>query len=190
MRAVIALLEDFRPESYQQDKAKRKDLYILRSAFEYVLQRIATNYLTDPTGPHYVIYDYRSDWPDLSTIYSQLFQKGQRLPYSTIPPLSENGFHSALLVSNSGALNEIADFVASAMTRWAGTRCKAHKGATPPDRAEFDRACSGLLPLFPVKPGSGERRGYSVVTFTQNRTGKELLRDHLETWIAEVAIPF
>jgi hypothetical protein len=183
IRAVIALLEDFRPDSYQQVKRLRSELFIHKPAFDYVLQRLASIYFKSE-GPHFVSFDLRDDFSELSKLFAQAHGRDWKLTYSTIPSMRSIGVGGSLLASNAGPANEIADFVASSFTRWTGARCEAQRKTSPViDLSEQDRCARALAPLFPVNPGSGTRRGFSIVTHTQQRTGKELLRRHLDGWI-------
>ena len=54
LKAVIALLEDFRPLGMKARKATRKDAYIQRRAFEWSLQRLAGELYSGAAeqGPH------------------------------------------------------------------------------------------------------------------------------------------
>jgi hypothetical protein len=193
IRAVIALLEDFRPKAFQKDKSKRSELYLHKPAFEYVLQRLVTNYFGAGGGPHVVSFDLRDDFVELSKAFSRCHPRRWNLPYSTLPSLRSVGVSDSLMATDAGAANEIADFVVSAFTRWAGARCAAFTSGTPSDLTEHERAARALAPLFPADLRSSRRRGYSIVTHTQQRTGKELLGKHIDQWLDELPddeIPF
>lgn len=78
----------------------------------------------------------------------------------------------------------------SALTRWAGARCQAHRVANVAELSELERDCAALRDLFPTKGLIAQRwRGYSIVTFREDRTGKELLHRHLDQWLRELPIP-
>jgi hypothetical protein len=190
VQAVIALLEDLRPESLLHERATRSELYVHRHAFDYVLQRLATNYFGAGGGPHFVAFDLRDDFRELSRLFAEREALPWSLRHGPIPSLRSLGVCGTLLATDAGACNEIADFVVSAFTRWAGGRCAAHVSGACADLSEHDRCARALAPIFPVKPSTfGRRRGYSIVTFTQQRTGRELLRTNVETWLRETLHP-
>lgn len=106
--AVIALLEDFRPDSLREDKRTRSELYIHKPAFEYVLQRLVTNYFGAGGGPHFVSFDLRDDFAELSKAFQRWHGRPWRLPYNTLPSMRNIGISSSLMATNGGAANEIA----------------------------------------------------------------------------------
>jgi hypothetical protein len=191
LQAVIALLEDFRPLGMKARKATRKDAYIQRRAFEWVLQRLAGDLFIPAAegGPHLVMIDGRDDFSEFQEVYASGYQHGwPRLPYHPVAPLREHGFSAFLGECSNGPVHEIADLLTSCVTRWADERCIAHKGGKASDLAELDGCMADLLDLFPIgSPGVPPRRcGHSFIVHAGNRTGKELLHDHLDRWAHEL----
>lgn len=173
-------------------KATRKDTYVYRKAFEYVLQRLAGDLLipADDRGPHLVMLDHRDDFAEMQDIYESGYCSGwPHLPHRPMPSLRERGFSASLMECSNGPIHEIADLVVSCTTRWADERCKEHNGGEPPDVVELNDCMSNLIDLFPVAPDwiPPRRCGYSMVVHAGNRTGKELLRDNLDDWANELA---
>lgn len=190
IRAVIALLEDFRPAGMRKFKLTRKDTYIHRRAYIYVLQRLVENLYTAPgEGPHFVAIDHRDDFGAFLDGYEQGYRDGWTFGNKRLPSLHERGFSSSLLVCQAGPLHEIADLLTSAITRWADVRCSAHKGGKADDLPELERCARAVINLFPIGIDGvpPRRRGFSMVTHTKNQTGKELLRDNLDRWVADLS---
>jgi hypothetical protein len=192
VRALISLLEDFRPLRMKAPgKATRKDSYIQCKALEYALQRLAGDLYVSPAdaGPHLVMIDDRDDFAQFKKVYVDGHRDGwPHLPHHPMPPLSERGFSASLGVCSNGPLHEIADLLVSCTTRWADERCMNHKGGKAPDLEELDRCMSQLVRLFPAGQGGlpPRRCGHSVVVHAGNRTGKELLRDNVDRWMNDL----
>jgi hypothetical protein len=196
IRAVIALLEDSRSKATREHPVMRRDSFIHGNAFDYILQRLAMSLYTAPgEGPHIVQFHHRSDLADFEKVYERGYTKGWRFPSRdpTLPPsqltsLRERGFSAALGSAGSGPLIEIADLLTSAMTRWADGRAAAHKGGKVPELAELDADARSLIDLFPigVPDTPPRRRGYSIITHNENRSGKEVLRDQIDRWAADL----
>jgi hypothetical protein len=191
-KAVVALLEDFRPRSFKLRRETRAERYIHLPAFEYVLQRLVEGqYCAPGGGPHFVIFDHRDDFPKLSALYTRLHATEWKFAGRVLPSLSSRGWAASLTASCEGPLNEIADLIVSAMTRWAGGRCAEIKGKAFPERAELDANMRSLVGLFPSAPRAipKRRQGYSVITHTANRTGQELLYANVDRWLNELEPP-
>lgn|GEM_PF-2487909 len=191
IQAVIALLEDFRPLRMKARKATRKDSYIYREAFKYVLQRLAGDLLipVDDHGPHLVMIDGRDDFAEMQGVFERGYRKGwPNLPHHPMPPLRKRGFSASLAACSNGPLHEIADLVVSCTARWADERCMEHKGGKASDVAELNNCMTDLIDLFPVAPNwiPPRRCGYSIIVHAGNRTGKELLRDNVDDWASEL----
>jgi hypothetical protein len=189
---VVALLEDFRPARFGLRKQTRGELYIHRPAFEYVLQRLVEDqYCPADEGAHFVVFDHRDDFRRLSETYSKCHDNGWRFAGRSLPSLRSRGWSASLTAASEGPLNEIADLLVSTTTRWAGARCAIAKGRQMPEQAELDRDMLAIVERFPASPTSipTRRRGYSIITHTGNRTGKELLYDNIDRWLNELASP-
>jgi hypothetical protein len=191
VKAVIALLEDFRPLNMKARKATRKDAYIQRHAFEWVLQRLAGELFipADESGPHLVLIDGRDDFNQFQEVYSSGYSDGwPEMPRHPMPALRERGFSASLGECSNGPVHEIADLLTSCVTRWADERCIFHKQGKAPDLEELDTCMGSLVGLFPIgKRGVPPRRcGHSFIVHAGNRTGKELLYDNLDRWAHEV----
>jgi hypothetical protein len=192
LKAVIALLEDFRPLGMRVRKATRSDAYIHRLAFEWTLQRFIDNFLDgDGQGTHLVMLDRRNDFSDFEEIYARAYSSGWNLTFNRVAPLREHGFSRSLAECANGPMHEIADLLTSCVTRWADARCVAHKDGTAPNLPELDQCMANLIQLFPTGGSSlpPRRCGYSMVVHTQNKTGKELLRDNLDRWANDLMQP-
>jgi hypothetical protein len=110
------------------------------------------------------------------------------LPHRPMPALQERGFSGSLGGCSNGPAHEIADLAVSCVTRWADEHCIAYKGARRLILRSWTRGMSHLIDLFPVGQGGipPRRRGHSIVVHAGNRTGKELLRDHVDLWAQQV----
>jgi hypothetical protein len=191
LKAVIALLEDFRPLGMRARKATRKDAYIQRRAFEWSLQRLAGDLYSDAAeqGPHLVMIDSRDDFKEFREVYALSYEKGwPGLPHHPVPALRDRGFSASLGECSNGPMHEIADLLTSCTTRWADERCMAHKGGHAPDRVELDDCMTTLIDLFPIGKDSvpPRRRGHSIVVHAGNRTGKEILHGSIDRWANEL----
>ncbi len=187
IRAVIALLEDFRPPGMRIRKATRNDAYIQRHAFEYTLQRLAGDlYIpADDDGPHLVMIDGRDDFSEFQEIYESGYVYGwPHLRHLPMPALCERGFSASLGECSNGPVHEISDLLVSCVTRWADEHCMAHKNGKAPDLEELNGCVAKLIDLFPIGQQSipPRRCGYSMVVHAANRTGKEVLKDNLDRW--------
>lgn len=195
VRAVISLLEDFRPLSMKAPgRATRKDAYIQRKAFEYTLQRLAGELYVpaDEVGPHLVMIDGRDDFKQFQEVYANGYVNGwPHLPHHPMPALRDRGFSASLGECSNGPMHEIADLLVSCVTRWADERCMAQKGGKAPDLEELDQCVAELINLFPVGQQSipPRRTGHSMVVHAGNRTGKELLKDNLDAWAHNLKKP-
>lgn len=188
VRAVISLLEDFRPLSMKAPgRATRKDAYIQSKAFEYTLQRLAGDlYIpVDDIGPHLVLIDGRDDFKHFQKVYEGGYGYGwPHLPHHPMPALRERGFSASLGECSNGPMHEIADLLVSCVTRWADERCMDHKEGKAPNLEELNNCVAKLIDLFPIgQEGIPPRRsGHSMVVHAANRTGKEVLKDNLDRW--------
>jgi hypothetical protein len=56
---------------------------------------------------------------------------------------------------------------------------------------ELARDCRAIRDLFPPSPTAVPARwqGYSVITFTRNQTGKELLYNNIDRWLRDLPDP-
>lgn len=101
--------------------------------------------------------------------------------------LKEAGFSAGLLNLGHGPLHEIADFVVSGLTLFAAVRCAEHRGKrVDPERSRKNALCAPIMPLLPRRPGTEKRVGWSVVVHARQLTGKELLKQNLDSWCAEL----
>ena len=194
LKAVIALLEDFRPLGMKARKATRKDSYIQRRAFEWSLQRLAGNLYIDVAeeGPHLVMIDGRDDFREFQEVYALGYDEGwPDLPHHPMPSLRERGFSASLGECSNGPIHEIADLLTSCVTRWADERCILHKKGKAPDLEELDDCMANLIGLFPVAEHGARprRRGHSIVVHAGNRTGKELLHGNIDRWARDLEQP-
>ena len=66
-----------------------------------------------------------------------------------------------------------------------------HKGGHVGEHAELARDCRAVRDLLPPSPTTIPARwqGYSVITFTQNKTGKELLFNNIDGWLRGLPDP-
>jgi hypothetical protein len=186
---VVALLEDFRPKSFKLRKETRGERYIHLRAFEYVLQRlVAPQYCEPSSGPHLVIFDHRSDFPKLADHYANCHAKNWHFGDRSTSSLRSYGWASSLTAADGGPLNEIADLIVSAITRWAGGRCAQTRGKSVAERDELDTDVRAIIARFPASPNTipTRRQGFSVITHTGNRTGKELLYDNVDGWLNDL----
>lgn len=148
VKAVIALLEDFRPLGMKTRKATRKDAYVHRRAFEWCLQRLAGDLYIGAAeeGPHLVMIDGRDDFKEFQEVYTRSYEDGwPDLPYYPMPKLRNRGFSASLGECSNGPLHEIADLLTSCTTRWADERCMAQKNGRAPDREELDSCMANLI---------------------------------------------
>jgi hypothetical protein len=188
VRAVISLLEDFRPLSMKAPgRATRKDAYIQSKAFEYTLQRLAGDLYVpaDDDGPHLVLIDGRDDFKHFQEVYEGGYVYGwPHLPHHPMPALRERGFSASLGECSNGPMHEISDLLVSCVTRWADERCMDHKDGKAPNLEELDGCVAKLIDLFPVGKESipPRRSGHSMVVHAANRTGKEVLKGNLDQW--------
>jgi hypothetical protein len=193
LRAVVALLEDFRPTFFKLSKQRRGERYVHLHAFEWVLQRLAEpTYLQPGCAPHFVAFDYRADFPKLAKEYARHHPAGWEFPGGKrLSSLKSLGYSASLYAACDGPLIEIADMLVSTVTRWAGGRCLTHKGGRVDEYAELARDCRAVRNLLPPSPTTIPTRwqGYSVVTFTRNKTGKELLFNNIDSWLRELPDP-
>jgi hypothetical protein len=191
LRCAAVLLEDFRPMRLKLRKDTRSDIYVYARAFEWLLQRLASPLFCPASkGPHIVVFDLRDDLRKLAAEYSRHHASGWTFATGQVPSLRSLGYSASLYATDRGPLIEIADLVISALTRWAGARCQAHQVKNVPELSELERDCAALRDLFPTKTSIAQRwRGYSIVTFRENRTGKELLYRHLDQWLRELPMP-
>jgi hypothetical protein len=90
LKAVAALLEDFRPEEMRQRKETRRDMYIQRWAFAYVLQRLAERqYLPrNASGPHVVFAHRHDDFRCYDEEYAKAWTEGWTFPAGGACPRS------------------------------------------------------------------------------------------------------
>ena len=186
LRAVAALLEDFRPLHMRVRKPTRADLYVHEDAFKYVLQRLCAPQYAASGGNHMVVFDHGDHFRKLDEQYRQCH--GQPWGDFGFPSLRNVGYSESLTAACGGPMVEIADLVLGSLTRWAMCRCAVEAGKDVPERQELDRACAAVIGHFPVRDGGMplRRRGWSVVVHTGNLTGKDMLRDHIDGWIREL----
>lgn len=187
-QGVIALLEDFRPKMLKlTSKEKRSDLYVHRDCFDYVLQRLRASQYEPGEGTHMIAFDHGDQFPKLEERYREVHAQ-RSLPWGdTWPSLRDRGYSESLMATQGGPLNEIADLVVGALTRWAACRCGAERGKTIGERADLDRACRSLIHLFPTRPSIPKRwTGWSFIVFTADLTGKEQLKAGLDRWLLEM----
>jgi hypothetical protein len=190
LSAVAALLEDFRPEDLRQKKETRKDMFVQREAFAYVLQRLGQRqYLpAGDVGPHLVFVDRHSDFRCYEEEYAKAWAKGWNFPSGhSLPPLREGGFLSAPAAMSAGPAMEVADLIGSVASRWAAAMAARDRGKTVPDLDELEAGMRALLPLFPqassIRPSW---RGHSLIAFRENRTGKEVIYDRIDGWARDL----
>lgn len=191
LRAVAALLEDFRPDQMMDKRETRSEAYIHVEAFGYVLQRLPESIYRDETcSPNLVLFDDRDDIGKFITAYADLRPRGWRFGSRKVPSLASIGFVSGLSVTRDGALNEIADMTISCITRWAGARAAAHRGKTVRDLADFDRDAAQIIGRFPCASSKSPacRRGYSLITHSRDRP-QNVLRAHIDAWAREIDNP-
>jgi hypothetical protein len=184
-QGVVALLEDFRPPDLQQDKEKRKDLYVHGGCFDFVLQRLrARQYEPGLGGGHIVVFDHGDHFRELDRKYRDQHDL-RRLPWGDEwPSLREKGYSESLVAAAGGPLNEIADLVVGAVTRWAACRCGEAQGMDIAESAELTQACRAVLPLFPTTESIPSRwTGWSFVVFKEPRTQGRQLNISLDGWL-------
>jgi hypothetical protein len=123
--------------------------------------------------------------------YARLHPSGWAFGPKRLSSLRDLAYSASLLGVDQGPLVEIADLVVSAVTRWPGARSAAHKGRSIPELGELAVDCRSLRDLFPSRPSTTPPRwqGYSFITFTANRTGKEFLYDNVDGWLRELPEP-
>lgn len=192
VRCVVVLLEDFRPMGWKERLKERKsDRYVHETALEWLLQRLDSTYAVPDKGPHLVIFDHRDDLGKLADSYARHHGgDGWRFHGKHVRPPHQLGYSSSLFATANGPVVEIADLVVGAMTQWAGAKCAAYNGRVAEKLPQLERECGSLRPLFPAKSSLPECwRGYSIITFNQNRTGRELLGDHIDAWFRELPQP-
>jgi hypothetical protein len=193
VRAIAALLEDFRPLRMNAKRETRAEAYVHLKAFEYVLQRLPEEVFHDSACvPNFVVLDHRSDFK----LFADRYGKHHRVDWSfasgrTVPSLGSVGYATGLHHSHDGALNEIADMTISCITRWVGARAAAHRGKAVAEVDELDREAAAIIDLFPCSPTAipTRRQGYSLITFKDNRTGKEVLAANIDRWARDLADP-
>lgn len=189
VQALACLLEDFRPPWMKlPGLSSRQDIYVYRQAFEYVLQRLSRQFTATSPEPHFVAFDRRDDFPELERVYSSCHEgswpigKGQ-----SWPALKVVGFAASLITLAHGPLHEIADFVVGGLTLFAAVCCAELRGKRlDQERLAKHRTCAPIVSLLPRRPSAGTRVGWSVVVHAKQLTGKELLKQHLETWLDQL----
>lgn len=188
---VVALLEDFRPRTYKMRKETRGDLFIHRSAFEYVLQRLVAPQFCKPgEGPHVVVFDQRDDFQRLSALYAEVHPRGWQFFGRQVPSLASYGYCASLTAAADGPIVEVADLLVSSLTRWAGARCAVERGRTVGELSELEADVSAVASLFPASPSSTptRRQGYSVIVHTGGRTGNEMLARYVDRWLNDLVV--
>ncbi|HWO71023.1 MAG TPA: hypothetical protein VNP94_09755 [Actinomycetota bacterium] len=189
LQALVCLLEDFRPPRMRiPGTSSRRDIYVVRQAFEYALQRLSKQFTEGSPEPHFVAFDRRDDFPQLEGVYSRCYEGswpiGRGQPW---PALKTVGFTASLLTLAHGPLHEMADFVVGGLTLFAAVRCAELRGKRLDEgRLAKHRTCAPVVSLLPRRPGTGTRVGWSVVVHPKQLTGKELLKPRLETWLDEL----
>jgi len=188
LAAVAALLEDFRPKHFERKKATRKDMFVQRRAFEYVLQRLAEpQYLTPGApGPHLVFADHHDDFRCYEEEYEKAWSEGWSFPSlgRRVRPLREVGFAAAPAAMSAGPAMEVADLIGSVAARWAEAMVARDRGGRAPDLAELEAAMRTLLPLFPARSSVPPSwRGYSLIAHREERTGKEVIYRRIDEWL-------
>jgi hypothetical protein len=189
LKGVAALLEDFRPDEMRQRKETRRDMYIQRRAFAYVLQRLAERqYLPrDAAGPHVVYAHRHDDFRCYDEEYAKAWSEGWSFPTGRrVRPLRELGFVASPAAMSGGPAMEIADLVGSVTSRWAEAMVAVTRGREIPDLEELEAAMAALAPLFPSHPNSDRRRGYSIVAHNDRRHGREIIYDNVDSWLGEL----
>lgn len=187
-QGVVALLEDFRPKRMKlMDKEKRGDLYVHRGCFDYVLQRLRAPQYEPGNGIHIVAFDHGNHFPKLDERYREVHDQ-RSLPWDDEwPSLLDQGYSESLAATLGGPLNEIADLIVGAVTRWSACRCGIDRGKEIAERDELDRACRAVLHLFPSKGSIPDRwTGWSFVVHTRDLTGKEQLKRSLDGWLLDL----
>lgn len=189
--AVAALLEDFRPKHYSMRREKRKDMYVQRRAFQYVLQRLPEPQYLPPgaSGPHLVFADRHDDFRCYDEEYATAWADGWHFASSgrRVPPLREVGFVAAASSMSAGPTMEIADLIGSVAVRWAESMVARKGGKSVPDARELDTAMYALLALFPARPSMPPSwRGYSLIAHRGRLTGNEVLYDRIDGWLYDL----
>lgn len=188
LKAVIAVLEDYRPSSYRLLKQKRSDLFIHKVAFKYVLQRLSKEQYAPPdTGAHFVMFD---DCPEMSkhvTFYRDWWAQDQQFGTETLASLRTLGYSESLCSCHEGAFVEIADLVVSCMTRWLAMKCAAELGREVPDLTELESNATHLINLFPAMPCElpARRQGVSIIAHKDRE--KNVLYKHIDRWTHALA---
>jgi hypothetical protein len=189
--AVAALLEDFRPKHYRGKtaaKERRKDMFIQRRAFAYVLQRLPERqYLTKGSpGPHVVFVDRHDDFHCYEEEYAKGWSEGWQFPTlgRRVPPLRDLGFVAFPASLSGGPVMEIADLIGSVAVRWVEAMVASERGTSVQDFAELETGMRALIPLFPARSSTPPSwRGYSLIAHRGDRTGREILYDRLDGWV-------
>jgi hypothetical protein len=185
--AVAALLEDFRPQGMKEQKGTRKDIFIQKRAFEYVLQRLGEpQYLGGGgPGPHLVFADRHPDFKSYEEEYAKGWTEGWRFPSGRrIAPLRDLGFAACCASMSGGPAMEVADLIGSVPVRWAEAMVAADRGKAVPDREELDDAMWALLGLFPASSSIPPTwAGYSLIAHRGNYTGKEVIYRRIDQWL-------
>ena len=184
--AVAALLEDFRPKTYEKQKAKRNEMYIYRRGFEYVLQRLPQRLYLEPgaPGPHLVFADRHDDFGCYEEEYAKGWAEGWPSLAYPIRPLREAGFFAAPAQVSRGPAMEVADLIASVASRWAAAMVARDRGKLVQDLGELEAGMRALLPLFPTRPwGTPSWRGYSLIAHADRRTGGEVIYEGVDRWL-------
>lgn len=99
VRAVAALLEDFRPLRMKTKRETRSEFYVHVRAFDYVLQRLPESIFRDDTcAPNFVLLDHRDDFGKFATAYAIHRRDGWHFPQSSrsVRSLESIGFASGL----------------------------------------------------------------------------------------------
>lgn len=119
LKCIVALLEDFRPESFTATKTLRKDMYVQRRAFDYVLQRLASRLFLPEgmAGPHLVFLDRHDDFRCYDEEYVRGWHDGWSFGARKVP-LGSLGFIAAPAAMSAGPTIEIADLILSVAIRW------------------------------------------------------------------------
>jgi hypothetical protein len=130
----------------------------------------------------------RPNFPKLDERYRELHGQRVSLPWGDEwPSLRSRGYSESLAATRGGPLNEIADLVVGAVTRWAACRCGVERGKSIPEREELDCACRAVLHLFPSRGSIPDQwTGWSFVMHTRGLTGKEQLKGSLDGWLRDL----
>lgn len=186
LQVLVCLLEDFRPYSMRlRGVTSRRDIYVYRYAFEYVLQRLSRQSEVNSPGICLVAFDRRDDFSELEEVYSMCYKGDWPIGRNqSWPGLADKGFAMSLLTLAHGPLHEIADFVVGWLTLFAAVCCAKFRGKrVDQDHLSKSLACASVIRLLPRGPQRKTRVGWSVIVHTKQLTGKELLKQHLEGWL-------